>query len=204
MTRLHREILAPGQAQALAASAEVLAETGAVIAGGLALALRFGHRRSQDMDWFLPTHAAADQLPATLADLPEVQLVRAEPGTIHGDWAGTPFSIISYRYRLAYETIDGLPLADIRTSASMKLLAALNRGARRDLIDIAECLEHGADLMQLLEQAVADIPGLTIESLLRALSYYEDAEKDPDPEGLGANGWSQAKQRLAVAIRSCL
>lgn len=156
------------------------------------------------MDWFLPADGPTEDLAGELDALPSVRLVGAEPGTIHGHWAGTPFSIIRYRYRLQQEMVDGLPLADLRTVTDMKLLAALNRGTRRDLIDLAACLEHGADLMELLQHATADIPGLVTESLLRALCYYEDAERDPDPEGLAPDGWRQAKRRLATAIKACL
>jgi hypothetical protein len=201
---LRREILSPAQAGCLAVAQAVLAPRDAVLAGGLSLALRYGHRRSHDMDWFIPAHRDLGDLAEELARLPHLTLTTTEPGTLHGTWDDVPFSIIRYRYPLRAESFGGLPLADLRTIAGMKLLAALNRGARRDLIDLATCLDHGADLATMISQATADIPGLAAESLLRSLAYHDDAEREPDPDGLAPDGWTRAQATLAGAIRDFL
>lgn len=198
----HREILTTAQGHALTASRAVLVEaTGAFLAGGTALALRYGHRRSRDLDWFSAT--AFDHLAVAeqLGRLPGTLVTQAEPGAIHAECSGIALSLIHYRYPAGPPDLcDGIPLADLRTAGGMKLLAIINRGYQRDFIDVAEILSHGVSLPDLIAWAMADIPGLTLESALRALAWRDDAEAQPHPEGIDATGWRNAKRELDQAI----
>jgi hypothetical protein len=49
---LHPEALVPAQRLVLSKSAGISQKWGAYLAGGAALALQLGHRRSVDFDWF--------------------------------------------------------------------------------------------------------------------------------------------------------
>lgn len=204
MSTLHLDLLDGDQRHALSTANATLAPHRAALAGGLSLALRFGHRRSRDMNWFLSAQSDINAVADTLASRSDVTLTVAEPGTIHGHWAGVLFSVIRYRYPLINEVIEGYRFANLRTTTTMKLLAALNRGTKRDLIDLAARLERDSNLSAMLQQACEDIPGLTTESLLRALAYHDDAEIDPDPEGLSPDGWPRAKTTLIHAIRAVI
>jgi hypothetical protein len=152
------------------------------------------------MDWFLPPGADGLELAAELARH-GVQVDQAESGTVLGRWLGVPFSLIRYRYRLEREASAPVPMVDLRTALGMKLLAVVNRGTRRDLIDVAVCLEQGTGLGTMLDWAVTDVPGLTVPTLLRCLAYHDEAAHEPDPEGLAADGWRQASARLLAAVR---
>jgi len=48
----HREVLTPAQHAVLERCRAIFVGQDAFLAGGMALALRFGHRRSRDLDWF--------------------------------------------------------------------------------------------------------------------------------------------------------
>src|SRR5437762_14315589 len=50
--QMHIEILRPDQESVLKKLGRVADEDGFYLAGGTALALHFGHRRSDDFDWF--------------------------------------------------------------------------------------------------------------------------------------------------------
>ncbi len=52
--RFHVEVLAPAQRRVLGRLGPVLTARGYYLAGGTALALHLGHRRSVDLDWFTP------------------------------------------------------------------------------------------------------------------------------------------------------
>lgn len=196
----HPEVLTPDQRRALDAMAEPLAVCGAALGGGLAVALRFGHRRSQDLDWFTPDGFDPQDVARRLAAI-GAEVTHAEPGTVHATLMGVPLSLIRWRYRFASETGMGVPVADQRTLHGMKALAAVNRGAKRDLIDLAEMLRTGTDLARLLEEAVQDVTGLTPDSILRALAYHADAERDPAPEGTDESDWEAAKELLLSEVR---
>lgn len=202
----HREVLTAAQRQALEATTRLLVpDCRAFLAGGTGLALRFGHRRSRDLDWF--TTAAFDHtgIAVRLQTEAGATITHAEPGTVHAMCAGVALSLIRYRYPAeAPEMCDGTPLASLRTAAGMKLLAVVNRGYRRDFLDIAAMLRHGAKLSVLIADAVADLPGLTRESCLRGLAYRDEAEGQPDPDGTDPQAWSAAVAVIDRGIRDCV
>src|SRR5262245_9101680 len=75
---------------------------GAYLAGGTALALQLGHRRSIDLDWF---HRGPFEEPLRLA--PELRIGRSAfvpshiaPGTLSGIVQRVRLSVIEYRYPL--------------------------------------------------------------------------------------------------------
>lgn len=91
-----------------------------------------------------------------------------------------------------------------RTAGVMKCLAVVNRGYKRDFLDLAEMLRHGTGLTEILAWATTDIPGLTRESVLRALAWRVDADAQEDPDGITPEVWTVAKRNLDLAIRGYL
>ena len=57
---------------------------GAYLAGGTALALQYGHRLSEDFDWFLPESFDPGKLPALLECFGTVSVAETHAGTFHG------------------------------------------------------------------------------------------------------------------------
>jgi len=108
------------------------------LAGGTALALHLGHRRSVDLDFFSADPFNQDLLVATLQALPEFSLVAKSTQTLHLNVSGTKVSFIGYSYPLLFplELFRGLAVADVRDIACMKLSALASRGSRRDFIDL--------------------------------------------------------------------
>lgn len=198
----HREVLSADQHQALLISDQILRGTGCFIAGGTALALRFGHRRSRDIDWFTTTDMDYLGLAAAFARQPGVTVIHAEPGTIHAEIGPIPVSVIRYRYPAdAPDHLDSIPLASVRTAVGMKLLAIVNRGYKRDFIDVAEIMRHGTPLDRMISWATADLPGMTAESILRSLAWRGDADLQPEPEGVSPADWLRALTEVDEAIR---
>src|SRR5689334_2644874 len=98
----HPEVLALRQQRVLARVGPVLTQHGFYLAGGTAVALHLGHRRSVDLDWF-----SAARLPDPLRlaqDLREqgVAFVTGQvaPGTLHGSVRGVRLGLLEYRYPL--------------------------------------------------------------------------------------------------------
>jgi hypothetical protein len=200
----HDEVLASGQRQALEELATMFTEVDAVLAGGLALSWRFGHRRSRDADWF--TTRAFDSLEVASALQGQgATLTQVEPGTVHGDWRGLPFSLIRYRYPLRRDPDGPVPITDLRTACAMKMLAVVNRGLKRDLVDIAHILGQGYPLAMILSWVSEDIPALPTETMLRCLLYHAEAMAEPDPLGLATGAWDAGRvliqRQVAAFIR---
>src|SRR5262249_32955324 len=125
------------QRTALEKLAEVL-DPSTYLAGGVAVALRLGHRRSRDLDLFVP---ASDPVPLAQALASRgAHIGSPAEGTPHPELAGVPASLLSYRYPLLSppEVLPGIavPVASLDDLECMKLAAIAGRGAARDFWDL--------------------------------------------------------------------
>ena len=116
---------------------------------------------------------------------------------------GDPPSL-SDQQRRALDRLSALPpaqafgvgLAGVRDLAAMKLAAISRRGLRRDFWDLYEALGTGLTLRACGEAYVQrfGIREADLYHVLRALTYFDDAEKDPVfPPGLDAARWGAIK-----------
>src|SRR5206468_776564 len=92
------------------------------LAGGTALALQLGHRRSIDLDFFTGDVLDEDVLLQELQGLPGMKVISKSTETLHLHVGGTKVSFLGYHYPqlflvLAYEKIS---VADARDIAGMK------------------------------------------------------------------------------------
>lgn len=156
-----------------------------VLYGGTALALRLGHRVSEDLDFF--TNASFD--PQDLADrIPylrdgKVTLVRENTLTVLLDRSG-PVSV-SFFGGLGLKRVsspdtandNAVQVASLLDVAGCKMAVVQSRAEGKDYRDIAALLENGITLHQALAAAKA-IYGDQFEprTTLRALSYFADGD----------------------------
>ncbi len=168
------------------------------LAGGTALALQVGHRQSVDLDFF--NHSA---------DFSEGRLVGhfknniwstgfIKEGTIYGKLLGAKISFIAYPFfipkqkLLPYGRVSILHAGDI---AVMKIIAISQRGKKRDFVDLywyTNNREPLEDVISRIFDQYADIDH-NLHHILRSLTYFEDAEKDPMPRLNFAVTWPEIK-----------
>jgi hypothetical protein len=82
----------------------------------------------------------------------------------------------------------------------MKLGAVSGWGAKKDFWDLAELLNHFslAEMLDLFTTKYANSdPGYVI----RSLTYFDDAEPQPNPIILNSSTWPDVKQRVLQAVR---
>jgi len=97
---LHVEILADRQRGALRLLGPSTADHNFYLAGGTAVALHLGHRRSVDLDWFVesrihdPLRLAGD---LQNADIP-FKVGQVARGTLYGTVHGVRVSFLEFRY----------------------------------------------------------------------------------------------------------
>lgn len=195
--KMHEETMLPETRAALKAVAQVVKEGLFMLAGGTAVAIRLGHRRSQDLDFFTAEPFPADQLNAVLqngiADSPS----KVAPDTLHTTVRGIRVSFLRQRgIQLSSDAeVDGVPIADLGTLLALKLNALAARGDRKDFIDVyAICQHAGLGGRELLEFAAKRLPGLDRTHLLMSLSYFEDAERTPMPDMLVNWSWQEVRR----------
>jgi len=167
---------------------------GFYLAGGTGLALRLGHRRSIDLDFFSAGHFAEEALLQRVQSLEGFSLVSRGDQTIHAEIRGTKVSFLGFPYPLLFppQEFEGVPVADPRDIACMKISAIAGCGARRDFIDLyVVAREHGLqNLLDLFHRKFAQA-NYSRPHLLKSLCFFEDAEKDPLPEMLVPLAWPE-------------
>lgn len=176
------------------------------LAGGVAVALRLGHRTSHDLDLFA-IERDPTELEEPLSRLPEVRVVSRAPGTLHLEVGGVPVSLLRYRYALL-EDVEEDPRVPVKLASPadlvcMKLSAIAGRGARRDFWDLHELLAtSGTPLPRALELFSRKYPSTDLGHVVRALAYFGDADAEPMPAGLQAVTWAAIKKDFEAWVRA--
>lgn len=193
----HRNVIPASTKSALNALRDAKLLDSFYLAGGTALALQYGHRLSLDLDFFAREHFDEEGLLVRLRDLPEFALVSKAPYTLHATIGNTKVSFLGYAYPMLYPTNPflGVAVADPRDLACMKVSAIASRGTKRDFIDLYEASQRLglAEILALFgtKYAQANYSGVHI---LKSLSFFADAEKDPMPHMLVDLDWDTVKQ----------
>jgi len=161
------------------------------------LALRLGHRVSEDLDFFrtdqvspLALHDVFRQVGPyeTLQEAEHMLTVLASGVKLSFFRVKDPFLFKPNPYRF-------FAVADIKDIALMKLIAISGRGSRRDFVDVFTIARSGIslqDLFSLLPKKYG--PGrANAYHILKSLTYFEDAEKEPMPVMLEPFNWKECK-----------
>ena len=192
MTDWHREAITVAMVGTLETLERRGVLTGFYLAGGTALALHLGHRRSLDLDFF--TSERFDE-GALLQRLDGFSLAARDAQTLHGEISGTKVSFLAYKYPVLFPQTSFLDVAvaDPRDIACMKI-SAISRGARRDFIDLyAAARLHGLpELLRLFHQKYARVNYSRVH-VLKSLTYFEDADKEPMPDMLEPTSWAEVR-----------
>lgn len=98
------------------------------------------------------------------------------------------------------EVLEGIRMLSVLDVAAMKLNAIVNRGAKKDFYDLHTLLRH-YPLPTLLDAYRRKYPNAEPFLLVRSLSFFEDAESEPDPVPLAGQSWPDVKDRVIRAVR---
>jgi hypothetical protein len=197
---VHTEILTPSQLAVLDGLKAVPSVGEFYLAGGTTLALRHRHRRSIDFDFFRASSFNVQELLLALEE-PFEDLERLPTGaeTLYVRLLGVTTSFFRYSYPLLEDvepTPWGFGLASDSDIAAMKIEAVAGRGSRKDFVDLRVLCRAG-----LTVEAAFDLfdrkygTGRTDRyHRLRALAYFEDAEREPMPDMLIPFDWEETKR----------
>lgn len=196
------------QISVLEQAGSLLAEQEYYLAGGVALTIYFGHRRSVDLDWFT---AAAIPDPLVLGQrLRDAGLAfetgQTAPGTLYGRIGNVRVSFIEFRYPLLQPLVawpaNGAALASLDDLACMKLSAIAQRGSRKDFYDVHALLNRHQPLSVLLQLYQQKFGVSDISPVLYGLAYFDDAENEPEPILLEKVSWKQVKKDILQCLRN--
>jgi hypothetical protein len=198
----HPEVLSATQRRVLEVLGPVLDRRGFYLAGGTALALQLGHRRSIDFDWFSTERIGGPELlVASLRDegIP-LRIGQIAAGTVHGRIAGVRVTLLEYKYPLVGRRIAGprgrFHMAGPRDIGAMKLVAIAQRGTKKDFVDLDALLRRRHTLRSFLDAYRKKFRTDDFVHVLYALSYFDDAGRERMPAMLDAVTWSEVRARI--------
>lgn len=154
------------------------------LAGGTALALLLGHRKSFDFDWFSQSKFDTSELLNKLSKLGYTELIEIKKDTLYLFLDNVQLTWLYYPYPLIDSVIkvEGINLASLTDIALMKLIAISQRGERKDFIDLYVILQEkrGTDLELLFELLPLKFPEFQINyyHIIKSLTYFEEAETE--------------------------
>lgn len=173
--------------EAITSGANVVLEklslpSGFYLAGGTALALQIGHRRSEDLDFFNEKPIRPDLLPRLEKDFNNLTqkliINNAEELTLF--IGTTKVAFLRYPFSLIFPPVSfgNFKLASIKEIAFMKAYALGRRGTFKDYVDLYFIVKDGyvtlEEIIELAAQKYADKsePRLFLEQLV----YFGDVE----------------------------
>lgn len=156
-----------------------LREDGFYLAGGTALALYIGHRISIDFDFYTPEGFESRKILRKFEKSKiTINLIQTQEDTLILKASGIEVSLFTYPYRLVRPLIktEYLDLASLEDIAAMKLVAIIQRGIRRDFIDLYFLIKL-LGLKKVFRACERKYPRFNKYLALQALTYYDDADK---------------------------
>lgn len=153
------------------------------LAGGTALALQIGHRKSVDLDYFIANDINTQQLRNQLKDIFQsktVQVTFEQKNTLWCLIDGVKVSFISRKDTLLQPVLieDRFRLANIADIAMMKLSAICSREEYKDYFDLA-CIARQTDVRNWLSYWDTIYPNVDSTSWLVALAAAHTMQTVP-------------------------
>jgi hypothetical protein len=173
------------------------------VIGGQAVRCFTPYRPSRDVDFGVASAADLDDLIAQLGLRGTVDVQERSADTVHLLWNGVKVSAVVLP-RLAPHVEDRH--LDVTGVLATKMHAILDRGLRRDFFDLYVMLEqHRLGIVAALAAARQVHEGPIDDGLLlRALSYFDDAERETPLPKEGPKDWATVKDFFLAQVGSLL
>jgi hypothetical protein len=182
----------------------------AVLAGGTALALHIGHRKSVDLDFFTPQIFSVDEVVFDLSRLGlSFKILDKGERYVIASINGVKFSLFTYPYPFISDVTEyrGLSIAGIEDIASMKIVAISQRGTKRDFIDLYCILQQiPMPVISLNMVKMYGKESINAMHIGKALVYFADADSDYEPDYLEGQqiSWEKVKAYFRKNVKSLI
>ena len=199
---LHLETIEPKTLELLRKLQSLSIFENSRLVGGTALALQLGHRKSIDLDIFGKIAATPEEIQETCSEVGSLEISKTSKN-INIYWVdGIKVDCVNYPYEWLEEcrVLDGVRLASISDIASMKISAIINRGTKKDFIDLHFLLKEMSlnHILDLYDQKYTDGSRFIA---IKSMTYFEDAESDPMPYMFEDVTWEDVKKSIIAAVQ---
>jgi hypothetical protein len=170
------------------------------LAGGTALSLLIGHRKSIDLDLFTIEEFNPTHLEKHLQEKYAFRGDLLKGSTLKGEANGVKLDFIRHDYPDVEPRIqeEGIRLYSLKDIAAMKLSAIADNGTRlKDFIDVAY-LSGYLSLKEMLTAFETKYPQTNPYRALKSLNYYDDIRFSERIDLLGKDfRWEDISARLS-------
>lgn len=175
------------------------------LAGGTSLALRFGHRKSVDLDFFsltkfdpvLQNELLKTDYPNTVFSGNNKYMLFCNINGVKTDFVHHPYPLLQ-----PFETINDVRLFSLPDVTAMKLQAITQRGSKKDFYDLWQLLQI-MNVKELIEIYSSKYGAEQTWMLITSATYFEDAENQTDPVLFNNKlTWEKAKETIRKAFKN--
>ena len=173
------------------------------VIGGQAVRCLAPYRPSRDVDLGVRSAADLDDLLEQLRAAGSVEVSERSPDTVHFTFDAIKVSIFVLEDLAKLTTDHRLTVPGILAT---KLHAILDRGMRRDFFDLYVTLCEARLGVVACLRAVRDLYGDAANEalLLRALCYFDDADREAPLPGEGAGDWDVVRDYFVCRVGDLL
>jgi len=195
---LHKEAIEPGAMELLKELCSMQETEKFALVGGSNLALRFGHRISDDVDFFSIEKFNERELDSIIKKkFSDVSITNEADQTRQYYINGIKAEFIRFNYPLLseVENLSGIRMYSLQDTMAAKLNAVVGRGSKKDFYDVYEFLKTRSvgELIDCYEKRFDQENSVP---LIKSLTYFEDAENQEDPKTLNNTKWEEVKREV--------
>jgi predicted nucleotidyltransferase component of viral defense system len=179
------------------------------LVGGTALALRFGHRLSVDLDLFSTEDFDKNHIIGVVeTNFPRVTYKESDSNIgFFCSINGVKVDLVKHHHFSLIrkpEEMEGVRMFSTQDIIAMKIAAILRRGQQKDFFDLVELLKH-YPLQNCIDFYHEKYSSQQLAiSIPHAISYFDDAENSPTPVSLNGQTWPGVKKYLQACVREYL
>ena len=172
------------------------------LVGGTGLALLIGHRISIDLDFFTDTNFNNEKYSEILIQQYGAKITNSTTNSISCSINGIKLDFLKHSYPILenYSTHSSIRIASLKDIAAMKVNAIVNRGSKKDFVDLYFLLKQISlsEILKLVELKYANIEQF---SILKSLIYFNDADLQPDCDMIIAANWNEIRLQMQKEVR---
>jgi hypothetical protein len=172
------------------------------LVGGTALALQIGHRNSIDIDLFGVCEIQTDVFTQELSKLGSLTIVQNSKNILITQINNVKVDFVNYKYPLLEKPMiyEGIRLLSRMDIAAMKINAVAGRGSKKDFIDLYFLMKEFTltDMLSFYQRKYSDG---SIFMAQKSLTYFEDADMQPQPKMFMDFDWDLCKQTFLEEVK---
>ncbi len=179
------------------------------LVGGTALALRYGHRTSVDLDLFSAKEFQnADIIKVIENYFPSFEYKNPyNPIGVFGYIDDVKVDFVKHHYHKLIDKVvteDDIRIVSDKDIIAMKVNAVLKRAVKKDFWDIAELLRHYT-VEDFIDFYFEKFPSqMLLIPIPRALTFFDDAEESDEPVSLKGQAWGKVKKFIQKKVSDYL